>query len=418
MSAQVQKSSSVDMSVYRDDFAILSEKMNNKPLVYLDSASSAQKPECVVRKFEEIYNNKYANIHRGLYQFSQVITEEYESVRGKVKNLLNAPSNKEIIFTRNTTEAINLVAHSWGLNNLQAGDEIIISGIEHHANIVPWQLLAQKIGIKIKIIPVLDDGTIDLGEFVALLSPKTRFIGIIHASNALGTINPVEKMVKATKNFDENIKILVDGSQSVVHGTVDVQAIGCDFFCFTGHKLYGPNGVGVLWGKYAILNEMKPYQGGGDMIETVSFEKDGTTFKPAPARFEAGTPAIAEVIALGTAIDYVTEIGMENIANHEQKLLKILMEELKTIDGLTFYGTAEDKVGVVSFTADWAHPSDIAMILDQCGVAVRTGHHCCMPLMERFKIDATVRVSLGLYSNENDIKTLVESLKKAKEMLV
>jgi cysteine desulfurase/selenocysteine lyase len=405
-----------NISVYRDDFPILSQTMNGKPLVYLDSASSAQKPKIVLDTMRDLYENGYANIHRGLYQFSQTTTQMYEAVRGKVAEFINAPLAEEIVFTRNTTEAINLVADSWSGQNLKRDDEIILSGMEHHANIVPWQLIAEKTGAVIKVAPVLDDGTLDYGAFVGLLSEKTKIVGIVHASNALGTINPVQKLAKAAKDFNADIKVLVDGSQSVVHGPVNIQDLHCDFFVFTGHKLYGPNGVGVLWGQRDILYDMPPYQGGGDMIETVSFEK-GTTYKMPPARFEAGTPPIAEVIALGAAIDYVRAIGMEAIAAHEKSLLDIMMRELSAIDGLKFYGTAQQKVGVVSFTADWAHPSDIAMILDQCGVAVRTGHHCCMPLMERFGIDATVRASLGLYSHEEDIQAFVQGLQKAKEML-
>lgn len=406
---------------YRADFPILSAQMNGKDLVYLDNASSAQNPQAVMDVYKNVYGTHYANIHRGLYQFSQVTTEAYEAVRDKVAKFINAPcvdgaGADEIVFTRNTTEAVNLVAASWGQHNLQAGDEIIISGMEHHANIVPWQILAEKIGFKIKIISVLDDGTLDYEGFEALLSEKTKFVALVHASNALGTVNDVKSIVETAKDFYADIKVLIDGSQSIVHSSVDIQDIGCDFFCFTGHKLYGPNGVGVLWARDDILAEMPPYQGGGDMIETVSFDQ-GSTFKTGAARFEAGTPAIAEVIALGAAIDYVRAIGMDNIAAHEAGLLNVMMEQLQTIGGLTFYGTAPNKVGVVSFTADWAHASDIAMILDQCGVAVRTGHHCCMPLMERFGIDATVRASLGLYSNEADIDALVNGLKKAKEML-
>ena len=413
--AQVKNTNS-DISTYRQDFPIFGGKMNGKPVAYLDSASSAQKPKIVLDTMRDLYENNYANIHRGLYAFSQETTNMFEAVRGKVSEFINAPSSEEIVFTRNTTEAINLVAQSWGRTNLKKGDEVLITEMEHHANIVPWQLLESQIGIVVKVVPVLDDGTLDFGAFVSLLSEKTKMVAVVHASNAFGTINPVAKIVKAAKEFDSDIMTLVDGSQSVVHGAVNVQDIGSDFFTFTGHKLYGPNGIGVLWGRADVLREMPPYQGGGDMIDTVSF-KEPTTFKSAPARFEAGTPAIGEVIGLGAAIDYVSAIGMENIAEHEKRLLDIMMRELSMIDGLTYYGTAQDKVGVVSFTANWAHASDIAMILDQQGVAVRTGHHCSMPLMERFGVDATVRASLGLYSNESDIQALVSGLKKAKEML-
>ena len=417
MAMAQQENNIVDISMYRDDFPILGKVMNGKPVVYLDSASSAQKPQIVLDTMRELYENSYANIHRGLYAFSQETTQMFEAVRPKVAEFINAPSDNEVIFTRNTTEGINLVAQSWGRNNLKEGDEIIITAMEHHANIVPWQLLAKQIGVVIKVVPVLDDGTLDFGVFLELLSEKTRLVALVHASNALGTINPVAKMVTATKEFNNEIMTLIDGTQSTVHGAVDVQEIGCDFFTFTGHKLYGPNGIGVLWGRGNVLADMPPYQGGGDMIETVGFGAHETTFKPAPARFEAGTPAIAEVIALGAAIDYVSAIGMENIAAHETALLDIMMRELHMIEGLKFYGTTQEKVGVVAFTAEWAHASDIAMILDQQGVAVRTGHHCCMPLMKRFGVDATVRASLGIYSNEADIQALVRGLKKAQEML-
>ena len=414
---QQAKDITADFSAYRNDFPILSKPMNGRPLAYLDSASSAQKPRVVLDTIAQVYENNYANIHRGLYQFSQETTQGYEAVRTKVSGFINASSEHEIVFTRNTTEAINLVAQSWGKAHLKKGDEIILSEMEHHANIVPWQLLEKQIGVKIKVIPALDDGTLDFGAFMELLSEKTRALALVHVSNALGTINDVQEFVQAAKNFNSDIVTLIDGSQSVVHGRVDVQEIGCDFFAFTGHKLYGPNGVGVLWGRAALLAEMPPYQGGGDMIDTVGFGEGETTFKAPPARFEAGTPPIVEVIALGAAIDYVQAIGMDSIASHERGLLGVMMDELTSIDGLTFYGNAPNKVGVLSFNANWAHASDIAMILDQSGVAVRTGHHCCMPLMKRFGIDATVRASLGLYSNEEDITALVSGLKKAKEML-
>ena len=399
----------------RGDFSIFAEKMNGKPLAFLDTASSAQKPRAVIDKMNGVMSYHYSNIHRALYQFSQFTTQEYEAVRGKASDFLNAYSEREIVFTRNTTEAINLVAQSWGADNLKDGDEIILTAMEHHANIVPWQLLQDRIKFNIKVVPVLPNGTLDLEEFQSLLSDKTKLVGVVHASNALGTINPVSRMVKAAKAFNSDIKVIVDGSQSVVHGAVDVQELGCDFFVLTGHKVYGPTGVGVLWGREAILNSMRPYQGGGDMIERVSFE--GTTYKPAPARFEAGTPAIIEVIGLGAAIDYMRTVGLENIAAHEKNLLDILTRETAKIDGLKFYGKAQEKVGIVSFTADWAQSSDIAMILDKQGVAVRSGHHCCMPLMKSFGIDGTIRASLGLYSNENDINALVQGLKKAKELL-
>jgi len=399
----------------RSDFPIFAEKMNGKPLAFLDTASSAQKPQAVIEKMREVMSYHYANVHRGLYNFSQVTTQEYETVRGKTADFLNAHSEREIVFTRNTTEAVNLVAQSWGVGNLTAGDEIILTAMEHHANIVPWQLLQERLQFSIKVVPVLENGTLDFEAFQNLLSEKTKLIAVVHASNALGTINPVERIVKAAKAFNPAILALVDGSQSIVHGEVDVQELGCDFFVFTGHKLYGPTGVGVLWAKEDILQAMRPYQGGGDMIERVSF--DGTTYKPAPARFEAGTPAFVEVIGLGAAIDYVRTVGRNNIAAHEKALLDTMTREVAKVDGLKFYGRAQEKVGIVSFTAEWAQSSDIAMILDKQGVAVRAGHHCCMPLMQAFGIDGTIRASLGLYSNENDINALVQGLKKAKELL-
>jgi cysteine desulfurase/selenocysteine lyase len=404
-----------DIGYCRADFPVLAETMHGKPLAYLDTASSSQKPQVVIDKMRDVLSYHYANIHRGLYQFSQVTTQEYEAVRGKIAEFIGAGSENEIVFTRNTTEAINLVAQSWGGANLKDGDEIILTGMEHHANIVPWQLLQSRIKFAIKVIPVLADGTLDLEVLPELLSDKTKLVSFVHVSNALGTINPVSRIVKTVRAYNPSIKILVDASQSVVHGTVDVKDLGCDFLTFTGHKLYGPTGIGVLWARPEILDSMPPYQGGGDMIERVSF--DGTTFKAAPMKFEAGTPAFVEVIGLGAAIDYVTIIGRENIAAHEKQLLDYAARELSRIDGLTFYGTAQEKAGIVSFKAQWASNADIAMILDQQGVAVRAGHHCCMPLMERFGIDGTIRASIGLYTNQNDINALVQGLKKAKDLL-
>ncbi len=404
-----------DIGYCRDDFPVFAEMVNGRPLAYLDTASSAQKPMAVIEKMREVMSYHYANIHRGMYHFSQVTTQEYETVRGKVADLLNAYSEREIVFTRNTTEAINLVAQSWGGDNLKAGDEIILTAMEHHANIVPWQLLQERAGFAIKVVPVLADGTLDLAAFEGFLSDKTKLVSFVHASNALGTLNPAARIVAMVRKYNPDIRILIDGSQSVVHGGVDVAELGCDFFAFTGHKLYGPTGVGVLWGREDLLNSMRPYQGGGDMIERVSFY--GTTFKSAPARFEAGTPAIVEVIGLGAAIDYVRTVGRENIAAHEKHMLDILTREVSKVDGLKLYGAAQEKIGVVSFTLDWAQSADVAMILDKQGVAVRNGHHCCMPLMQTLGIEGTIRASIGLYSNQNDIESLIQGLKKAKDML-
>lgn len=403
-----------NVSQYRSDFPVLHVPMNGKPLAFLDSGASAQKPQVVIDAMREVLESGYSNIHRGLYNISQNLTEKYEAVRGKVARFINAPSDKTIVFTRNTTEAINLVAHSWGRAHLKAGDEVILTEMEHHANIVPWQLLQHEIGITIKTVPFDECGALDLDAFQALLSDKTKLVGCIHVSNALGTINNINNIIEISRQFNPKIKVLIDGSQGIVHGPVDVQAMDCDFFAFTGHKLYGPTGVGVLYGKYDVLESMPPYQGGGDMIERVSFS--GTTYKEPPFRFEAGTPPIVEVIGLGAAVDYCVDIGMDNIEKHEADLLSYATGKLLDIDGLTIYGTAPDKAGIISFTMDGAHTSDIGMVLNQCGVAVRTGHHCCMPLMDRLGIEGTVRASLGLYSNRDDIDQLVEGLYKVKEL--
>ncbi len=405
-----------NISKYRDDFPVLQTQMNGKPLAFLDTGASAQKPQAVIDVMNNVQSNGYANIHRGLYAISQDLTADFEAVRAKIAKFIGASNEKEIIFTRNTTESINLVAQSWGRAHLSEGDEIIISEMEHHANIVPWQLLRDQIGIVIKIIPVLDNGTLDLEAFQTLLTQKTKFLSFVHISNALGTINNAKKIITLARDFYPDIKILVDGSQAVVHGTVNVTELDADFYVFTGHKLYGPSGIGVLYGKYDVLETMPPYQGGGDMIEHVTF--DHTTYKEPPYRFEAGTPAITEVIGLGVAVEYVQSIGMDNIATHEQELFAYGTEKLLSIDGLKLYGTAPDKAGIMSFTMDGMHISDVAMILDQCGVAVRTGHHCCMPLWKRYGIEGTIRASLGLYSNKSDIDQLYDGLIKAKEMLV
>ncbi len=410
-----QEIRSASIARWRSDFPVLKTEMNGRPLAYLDTAASAQKPYAVIDEMNRILNVEYSNIHRGLYEISQNLTQEFEGVRTRVAGFLNAQSERSIVFTRNTTEAINLVAQSWGCTFLEEGDEIILSVMEHHANIVPWQLLREQRGILIRTILVDEQGVLDLESLQNILSEKTRLVSVVQVSNALGTVNDINKIIEITKEFNPDIKVLVDGSQSVVHTPVDVQALDCDFFAFTGHKLYAPTGVGVLYGREELLNAMPPYQGGGDMIESVTFEK--TTYKEAPHKFEAGTPAIVEVIGLGAAIDYLQAIGMEAVAAHEQELLAYGTKALREIDGIRLYGTGPDKGPILSFTAEWAGASDIGMILDQCGVAVRTGHHCCMPLMQRYGIDATVRASMGLYSSMGDIDRLIEGLKKAKDML-
>lgn len=402
-------------NLWRKDFPILQTNMNGKPLVYLDTASSAQKPHAVLEKIEYHIKNEYSNIHRGLYNISQKLTEEYEGVRVKIKAFLNAPDNHSVVFTRNTTEAINLVAQSYGSSFLKKDDEIILSDLEHHANIVPWQLLNNNNDLIIKTIPINEEQELDLEVYASLLSERTRFIAINHISNSLGVKNNINEIISLARHFNPEIKILIDASQSVVHSHIDLSKIDADFFVFTGHKLYGPTGAGCLIAKTDILDSMPPYQGGGDMIETVDFT--GSTYKNAPHKFEAGTPAILEVLGLGAAINYLSAIGMGKIEAHEQDLLSYATEQIKHIDGIKIYGDVADKAAILSFTADWGHISDIAMILDQCGVAVRTGHHCCMPLMKKLGIEGTVRASFGLYNTLKDIDILIDSLNKAKTLL-
>jgi len=404
-------------SPWRNDFPVLETMVHGtKPLVFLDTAASAQKPQVVIDAMNDVLTKGYSNIHRGLYEVSQNLSQSFEDVRGKIAKFIGAPSEKNIVFTRNSTEGVNLVAQSWGRSTLKAGDEVIITEMEHHANIVPWQILADQIGIVVKFIPVTDEGTLDLDAFTDLLSDKTKYVGVVHISNALGTINPVHTIIAKTREHNPDIKILIDGSQSVVHGTVNVEQMGCDFFVFTGHKLYAPTGIGVLYGKYDVLQSMPPYQGGGDMIERVSF--DGTTYRDAPFKFEAGTPAIVEVVGLGAAIDYLIDIDMENITSHEVDLLEYATNEMLGINGLTLYGPQDltQKAGVLSFAIDGIHSSDIAMILDQCGVAVRNGHHCAMPLMQAMGVEGTTRASIGMYTDKSDIDAFITGLKKAQEM--
>lgn len=396
-------------------FPALRSSVNGKPLAYLDTAASAQKPQQVIDAMTSVMQDHYANIHRGLYYNSQETTRLFELARGKVADFLDARAPENIVFTRSTTESINLVAHSWGRANLGEGDEVILSGMEHHANIVPWQLLRDEIGISLKIIPVLDDGTLDMHAFQDLLGPRTRLVSVVQISNALGTINPVKKISELAKKFNPEIQVLIDGSQAVVHDIVSVHDLGADFYVFTGHKLYGPTGIGVLYGRTELLEAMPPWQGGGDMIETVAF--DQTTFKAPPQRFEAGTPAFVEAIGLGAAIDFITTVGREAILRHEAAVSQELHAVLDTVVGLRLYGPKSGRAGIFSFTLDSVHPSDMSMILDQMGVAVRIGHHCCMPLMQRFGIDGTVRASVGMYTTSEDIKRFKAGLDKAIDML-
>jgi cysteine desulfurase/selenocysteine lyase len=405
----------LEMTDIRGDFPALQDSVNNYPICFLDTAASAQKPQQVLEALRNAYADNYANIHRGLYTFSQNKTREFEDARAKVAGFLNAARADEIVFTRNSTEAINLVANSWAGSQLGEGDEIVLTEMEHHANIVPWQFIRDHLGVKLRIVPVLDNGELDFQAFQSMLSPKTRLIALVHTSNALGTINPVARMITDAKAYNDQIRVLVDASQAVVHAGVDVRDLDADFLVFTGHKLYGPTGIGVLYAKQELLEAMPPYQRGGDMIETVDFDK--STFKAPPQKFEAGTPAFAEAIALGSAIDYVRSIGIDTIAGHERELLEAATDALSNITGLRIYGEAEDKAAIVSFNIDGIHHSDIAMILDQMGIAIRTGHHCCMPLMTRFGIDGTARASFGAYNTMQDVKRLKHGVEKAVRML-
>ncbi|HIA81592.1 MAG TPA: cysteine desulfurase [Rhodospirillales bacterium] len=404
--------SNYDVDAIRADFPILASEFNGYPLTFLDSGASAQKPECVLRRMDDVYRRSYANVHRGAYTLSQAATGYYEGARKTVARYLNARSDDEIVFTHNVTAAINLVAHSYGRRFMERGDEVIISQMEHHANIVPWQLLRDEIGIELKVAPIDEAGNLLLDQLAEMFGHKTKLVSLTHVSNVLGTIVPIKKVIDLAHERD--IPVLIDGAQGIVHTRVDVQDLDAEFYAFTGHKLYGPSGIGVLYGKKDLLNTMPPYQGGGDMIERVTFEK--TTYRDAPARFEAGTPPIVEAAGLAAAIDYVDEIGMENISSHEQELLNYATERLNEVDGITIYGEAQHKAGIISFTLDKVHPHDIATIVDSRGVSVRAGHHCAQPLMDWYGVAATTRASFGMYSNKQDVDALVDGLKYVKEI--
>ncbi|NYT61154.1 cysteine desulfurase [Alcaligenaceae bacterium] len=394
------------------DFPILSRPVQGRRLAYLDNGATTQKPAAVINAEREFYEQSNANIHRGVHWLSQHATDLYEQGREQVRQLLNAARHEEIVFTRGTTEAINLVAYSWGLSVLKQGDEILITGMEHHSNIVPWQLLCERTGAVLKVVPVTDSGELDMNEYRALLGPRTRLVGVTHISNALGTINPIADMVRLA--HEAGAKVLVDGAQAVAHQAVDVQALACDFYAFSGHKLYGPTGIGALYVRYDILKDMPPWQGGGDMIHTVSFER--STYADVPQRFEAGTPNIAGVVGLGAAIRYVRGVGLEAIARHEQALLDFATAELALLPGIRLIGTAARKAGILSFVVDGIHPHDLGTILDTEGVAIRAGHHCAMPLMTRYGIPGTARASLALYNTQEDINALMAGLHKAQKL--
>ncbi len=401
---------SFDVEKIRADFPALSLTVHNKPLVFLDSAASAQKPLSVLNAVKEGYLNEYANVHRGMYELSEKATLNFELARKKVRHFINAADDKEIIFTRGATDSINLVAYTWGAANLKAGDEIIISQAEHHSNIVPWQILREKIGFRINVVPVDDNGDFIFEEYLKLLNEKTKLVSVMHVSNVLGTVFPVKEIVRAAHGA--GAIVLIDGCQAATHMPADVRDLDCDFYAFSGHKLYGPTGIGVLYGKLDLLKEMPPFEGGGDMIKSVSFEK--SVWAEPPARFEAGTPAIMQAIGLGYAIDYVSRIGMEEIDRHERSLCRLLQSGIGDVGGVRIIGTSENKAAVVSFVTDFAHPQDIAMVLDQEGIAVRTGHHCAQPLHERFGVSVSVRASLGVYNTKSDIESFIRALHKVK----
>lgn len=401
-----------DFIKLRADFPLLQQTAHGKPLIYLDNSVTSQKPQVVIDAITHYYTHDNANIHRGVYELSQRATEMYEQVRVDIKNFINAQHDHEIIFVRGTTEAINLVSQSYGRSRLQEGDEVIISAMEHHSNIVPWQMLAEQVGIIVRVIPISDAGEIEMDSYQNLFNKNTKMVAIAHASNALGTINPIKEMIAYAHR--QGVPVLIDGAQAFAHMPIDVQDLDCDFYAFSSHKAYGPTGLGVLYGKTKFLEAMPPYQGGGDMIESVSFKK--TTYNKLPAKFEAGTPHIEGVIGFGVALSYMKKIGMQNIAIHEDELLQYATKKLNAIPGLRIIGTAKKKVGVISFVLEGIHPHDIATILDNEGIAIRAGHHCAMPLMERFSVPATARVSFGLYNTKADIDVLAAGILAVKKV--
>ncbi|HKK14380.1 MAG TPA: cysteine desulfurase [Gammaproteobacteria bacterium] len=402
----------LDAERLRADFPALHQQVRGKPLVYLDNAATAHKPQAVIDAVNRCYSRDYSNVHRGVHYLSEKATEEYEQAREKVRAFLNARESREIVFLRGTTEAVNLVAQSWGRQHLKSGDEVLITEMEHHANIVPWQLLSEQTGAVLRVAPITDEGELIVEEFEKRLGPRTKLVGITHVSNALGTINPVKQI--AALAHAQGARVLVDGAQSVPHMGVDVQDLDCDFYAFSGHKAYGPTGIGALYAKADVLESMPPYQGGGEMIRQVTFKK--TTFAAIPQKFEAGTPHIVGAIALGIALDYLQGIGMDAIARYDRELLDYAHRALGDIPKLRVVGTARDKASILSLVFDDIHPHDLGTIVDSEGVAIRTGHHCCMPLMERYCLPATARASLAFYNTRADVDALVAALQKAREM--
>jgi len=413
MSANPARPTSFDVAAIRRDFPILHQSVNGKPLVYLDNAASSQRPRAVIDAISRYYEHDHANVHRGVHVLSQRATDAYEGARDVIRRFINAADTKEVIFTRGTTEGVNLVAQSFLRPTLQAGDEILISALEHHANIVPWQLLCEQTGATLKVVPIDRRGVVDFAAFETLIGPRTKLLAIAHVSNALGTIVPVERFIAVAKRH--GVPVLLDGAQAVPHTSVDVQALGCDFYCFSGHKMLGPTGIGVLYGRKQLLERMPPWQGGGDMILSVTFEK--TTFNQLPWKFEAGTPDISGAIGLAAAISYLESIGMERIAAYEHELLMYATERLSRIPGLQIVGTAPEKAAVVSFVLEGIHPHDIGTIVDTEGVAIRTGHHCAMPVMEYFKVPATARASFAFYNTFEEVDRLVAALEHTRRLL-
>ncbi len=408
----MRPASSFDAERVRRDFPILERSINGRPLVYLDSAASSQRPLPVLRAIEAYETHSHANVHRGVHALSQAATEAFEGARERVRQFINARSTREIIFVRGTTEAINLVAQAYGRPRFKPGDEILITGLEHHANIVPWQMVCEQTGCTLKVAPIDNRGELVFDEFLKLLNPRTALVAVAQVSNALGTVLPVKRIIDSAHAV--GAVVLVDGAQAIPHLQVDVRALGCDFYAFSGHKLYGPTGIGVLYGRESLLAAMPPWQGGGDMILTVSFEK--TTYNDLPWKFEAGTPNISGAVGLAAAMDYLEGLGVEAIAAHEQRLLALATEQLERIPGLKIVGTAAHKAAVISFTLQGVHPHDLGTILDHEGVAIRTGHHCAMPVMTFFGIPATARASFGCYNTEKDVAALTTALGKAREV--
>ena len=401
----------VDVNALRREFPVLDQKVHGKPLVYLDSAASCQKPDCVIETVRDFYRHDYSNIHRGLHTLSERATHKYEGVREKIRALINASDVHEIVFVRGTTEGINLVARSWGGRNLTAGDEILVSEMEHHANIVPWQMICEEKGAHLKVIPITDKGELEYEKIPSLITERTKLIAVTQVSNALGTVNDVRQIIDLA--HARGVPVLLDAAQSVPHSRVNVQELGCDFLVFSGHKMYGPTGCGVLYGRQLILEAMPPFQGGGDMIKSVSFER--TVYNSAPWKFEAGTPDIAGFIGLGAAVDFIERVGIDAIQAHEADLIEYALPRLEAIPGLRLIGEAKERAGAISFVLDGIHPHDIGTILDREGIAIRVGHHCAQPVMSRFGLNATARASFAVYNTREDVDALIDGIQTVRE---